>query len=172
MQGLFIPAARQVHRSKWLIKLGKVENAVNSCYKESTRNTLILVKLLFERGLGICASIFVKDFADSYNSYNIPIKNVKVLVHFLYSQYALEIVRSCTSNIDCKFVESRFCCFPIVFLNDGQHYLWLFSLGQIGITQNSTLRMAKLDLAHLYLQVFHPWLCGKKAHNVPYFGFW
>lgn len=146
----------------------QLTHAIRMC----TGNTQILVELLFKRGLGICANIFVKDFVDSYNSHDIS----KVLLHFLHSWYALEIVCSCASTQIVSLLNVAFVVFREYSTvshppRQSALPLILFSLGQSWVDQRglylSTLsqRVAEVDLTHLPLQVVHPWLRGKKAYN-------
>lgn len=86
---------------------------------------------LFERGLGTCTNIFVKDFVDSYNSRD----GSEVLLHFLYSKYALEIVCSCVPTWIVSLLNVAFVVFQEYSTvsyppRQSALSLILFSLGQ------------------------------------------
>lgn len=106
---------------------------LTNAIKIGTGSTWILMDLLFEKGLVICANIFVKDFADSYSSHETLIKNVKVLSHFLYLQYMLEIV--------CSGVSTQI----VSLLKVGFVTLQLYSSMTVSITFDSFFSGPELD---------------------------
>lgn len=95
---------------------------------------------------------------------------------FCTQWYALEIVCSCASMQIVSLLNVAFVVFREYSTvshppRQSALPLILFSLGQSWVDQRglylSTLsqRVAEVDLTHLPLQMFHPWLHGKKTYN-------